>query len=164
MKRFIYLFAAAALILGGSSCAKQADKTAEATETSDDKQFEEDIEAGADPQTAEAASNLVELKGDDLSQLTPVEGQVLAIDFGATWCGPCQKFHPTFDEAAAKYSNVKFVYVDVDENPGAAEKYGVEAVPTIIVVNTKGNEARYTGIDELLPSDKFFAIIENASK
>ena len=91
-------------------------------------------------------------------------GKPVMIDCWATWCGPCQKFHPTFDEAALKFPAAKFVYVDIDENPGAAEKYNVEAVPTIIVIDTKGNETRYTGINELLPSDKFFTIIENASK
>lgn len=159
MKKSVFLFVAAALVLG-ASCAKSGEQSADNNAATE---VQEQAENPADAQSAKA-SNLVELTGDDLSQLKAENGQVLAIDFGATWCGPCQKFHPTFDEAAAKYSAVKFVYVDVDENPQAAEKYGVEAVPTIIVVDTKGNESRYTGIDELLPSDKFFTIIENASK
>lgn len=165
MKKIVYLFAAAALMLT-ASCAKTAEQSADnATENQVKEQFEENIDDGANPQVeTKKASNLIELAGDDLAQLTAEKGQVLAIDFGATWCGPCQKFHPTFDEAALKFPAVKFVYVDVDENPEAAEKYNVEAVPTIIVVDTKGNETRYTGIDELLPSDKFFTIIENASK
>lgn len=165
MKKIVYLFAAAALMLT-ASCARTAEQSADnATENQVKEQFEENIDDGANPQVeTKKASNLIELAGDDLAQLTAEKGQVLAIDFGATWCGPCQKFHPTFDEAALKFPAVKFVYVDVDENPEAAEKYNVEAVPTIIVVDTKGNETRYTGIDELLPSDKFFTIIENASK
>ncbi|MDE5643654.1 MAG: thioredoxin family protein [Muribaculaceae bacterium] len=167
MKKSALILAAALLVAGFSSCSKSAEKTdAETTETA--AQNEEDIVDGANPQVeAEAKTapeNLIELKGDDLTQLTAAEGQVLAIDFGATWCGPCQKFHPTFDEAAAKYPAAKFVYVDVDENEAAAEKYNVEAVPTIIVIDNKGKETRYTGIDELLPSEKFFSIIENASK
>ncbi len=173
MKKLAYIFAAAAIVFALPACSGSAQKgDSNATET--EKQFEEDIDDGADPQTRTLADkateakttpdNLIELKGDDLSQFTPEKGQVLAIDFGATWCGPCQKFHPTFDEAAAKYPAVKFVYVDVDENEKAAEKYNVEAVPTIIVIDKNGKETRYTGIDELLPSDKFFTIIENASK
>lgn len=160
MKKFIYLFAAAALLLGTAACSGSgsADKNAADSTAADSTATATVKEPAAKP------ANLIELAGDELAQLNAAEGQVLAIDFGATWCGPCQKFHPTFDEAAAKYPAVKFVYVDVDENPGAAEKYNVEAVPTIIVVDNKGKETRYTGIDELLPSEKFFSIIENASK
>lgn len=159
MKKLIYIFAAAALIMS-ASCTKTADKT---TET-DSAQPQEQSQQQEQTQENTAAANLIELTGDDLTQLTAAQGQVLAIDFGATWCGPCQKFHPTFDEAATKYPAAKFVYVDIDENPQAAEKYNVEAVPTIIVIDTKGNESRYTGIEDLLPADKFFNIIENASK
>jgi thioredoxin 1 len=37
------------------------------------------------------------------------------IDFTATWCGPCRFIEPAFKEFSAKYKDVEFVKIDVDE-------------------------------------------------
>lgn len=39
----------------------------------------------------------------------------IVIDFTATWCGPCQYIEPAIYEFAAKYTDVEFVKIDVDE-------------------------------------------------
>lgn len=41
----------------------------------------------------------------------------MVIDFTATWCGPCRLLEPTLNEFAAKYTDVEFVKIDVDELP-----------------------------------------------
>lgn len=164
MKKSLVILAAAAMLLGTAcSSGQKADNGADSTAV---EQTEEDIVAGANPQAeGETPANLINLQDDDMEQLKAAEGQVLAIDFGATWCIPCKEFHPTFDEAAAKYPDVKFVYVDIDDNEQVKDAYNIESVPTVIVIDAKGNEKRYTGgTADLLPSEKFFNIIEEASK
>ena len=39
----------------------------------------------------------------------------MVIDFTATWCGPCKSMDPIIQEYAAKYTNVEFIKIDVDE-------------------------------------------------
>lgn len=63
------------------------------------------------------------------------------IDFHAEWCGPCKLQKPILDKFA-KENNIDVEYVDVDENPEIAQKYGIRSVPTMIYV--KNGEAVQT--------------------
>ena len=57
----------------------------------------------------------------------------VVVDFWAVWCGPCKVIAPIIDQLAAEYDGkVKFVKLDVDENPETAIKYGVRSIPTVI--------------------------------
>ena len=56
------------------------------------------------------------------------------VDFWATWCRPCQMVAPILDELAKEYDGrVKFVKLDVDQNPKTATKYKVMSIPTLLV-------------------------------
>ena len=55
--------------------------------------------------------------------------------FGADWCPSCKRLKPHFDKLIQD-SNLTATYVDVDDNPGMAEAYGVKSLPTIIVEDT----------------------------
>lgn len=68
-------------------------------------------------------------------------GKVAAIiDFNATWCGPCKQFAPIFEAAGEKYAGkIDFRSVDVDENPALAEKYGVQSIPMVVLLDQDGN-------------------------
>ena len=56
------------------------------------------------------------------------------VDFFATWCGPCLAMKPIFHEFAAEYQDrVAFGSLDTDESPNASRKYGIRAIPTVMV-------------------------------
>ena len=57
------------------------------------------------------------------------EGLVV-VDFTATWCPPCQMIGPKFAALDGKYEGVTLFKVDVDANKEAAEKAGIQAMPT----------------------------------
>lgn len=69
--------------------------------------------------------------GDDFDQFV-AEG-VSVVDFWAPWCGPCKMLAPIFEEVAAKFDNVKFGKVDVDENLALAQRFKVNAIPYVCV-------------------------------
>ena len=60
----------------------------------------------------------------------------VVVDFYATWCGPCRMLAPVLDDLAEDYEGrVKFVRVNVDEEPDLAERFHVGAVPTVVLLN-----------------------------
>jgi thiol-disulfide isomerase/thioredoxin len=68
------------------------------------------------------------------------------IDAYTTWCGPCKMMNsgPFKDEAAGKFFNENFINMKIDmekgEGPQLAMKYSVRAYPTLIFLNSKGEE------------------------
>jgi thioredoxin 1 len=60
--------------------------------------------------------------------------QPAIVDFWASWCGPCKMIGPIFEELSTQYTGkVKFVKVNVDENPKTPADYGVRGIPTLIM-------------------------------
>ena len=72
---------------------------------------------------------------DDTFQSEVLDADVpTMVDFWATWCGPCKQVAPVVEKLNGDYAGkVKFVKMDVDQNPQMPIKYNVRSIPTLIV-------------------------------
>ena len=68
------------------------------------------------------------------------------IDFWASWCGPCRMQSPIVDQLAAAREDIKVGKVNVDDEPGLAQKFGVMSIPTLVVIKGGKVTGQVTGV------------------
>ncbi|MBD5229193.1 MAG: thioredoxin fold domain-containing protein [Bacteroidales bacterium] len=94
----------------------------------------DNAEAKTEAQAEETSTDKAPLDLDNL------KADLTVVDFNAVWCGPCKQFAPIFEAAAEKYAGkIDFVEVDIDNYPELAEHFGVEAIPMVVLLDSKGN-------------------------
>lgn len=68
------------------------------------------------------------------------------VDFWAPWCGPCKVIGPVIDELAEEYAGkVQIAKMNVDESPATPGKFGIKAIPTLIMFKNGEAVDRITG-------------------
>ena len=68
------------------------------------------------------------------------------VDFWAAWCGPCRAIAPMIDELASEYEGrLTIAKMNVDENPSTPGKFGIRAIPTLILFHNGNVVEQITG-------------------
>jgi len=94
-----------------------------------------------------AGQNVVEITDSTFDSEVLRSDQPVLVDFWAPWCGPCRKIAPMIDELASEnVGAAKIGKVNIDDNQQSAFKYGIEAIPTILIFKGGQPVQRFQGI------------------
>lgn len=106
-----------------------------------------------------ASDKVVQVTDADFDSIVKSEQPTL-IDFWAPWCGPCKAIGPVVEDLADEYEGkVTIAKMNVDDNPATPGKFGIRAIPTLILF--KGGEV----VDQITGSvgkSQLVALIEKA--
>lgn len=73
--------------------------------------------------------------------------QPVLVDFWAEWCQPCRMLTPVIDQLATEYNGkAKIGKVDTDSNRETAMKYGISAIPTVILFKGGHPAKKFVGL------------------
>jgi thioredoxin 1 len=89
---------------------------------------------------------ITELKDDTFESEVLKSELPIVVDFWAPWCGPCRMMSPVIEALAQKMDGkIKFAKINTDENFKTAQKYGIMAIPTLIVFKAGEEVERIIG-------------------
>ena len=68
----------------------------------------------------------------NFKEFTGEKDRLVVLDFWAEWCGPCRMLAPVLEEIGTEYPEVAFGKVNVDEEAGLAQMFGIVSIPTLV--------------------------------
>ncbi|MFB6203345.1 MAG: thioredoxin family protein [Candidatus Nanohaloarchaea archaeon] len=72
-------------------------------------------------------------------------GETWILDFWADWCQPCKKLAPVFEEVSGDVDGVNFGKINIEDHQDLAQKFGVRAIPTMVIVRGEDELDRKSG-------------------
>jgi thioredoxin 1 len=111
------------------------------------------------PNKAGQTGAVVALGAANFDETLAGSGTVI-VDFWAPWCGPCRAFAPIYEAMARKRPDIVFAKVNVDEEQPLAARFGIRAIPTLVVFR---NQAPVFSQPGALPAPALEAVINKVA-
>ena len=94
-----------------------------------------------------ASENVKEFTDQNFETEVLKSNQPVLVDFWAEWCMPCRMLTPTIEKIAKDYvGKVKVGKVDTDANRDISVKYGINAIPTVILFKNGQVAQKFVGL------------------
>jgi thioredoxin 1 len=94
-----------------------------------------------------ANENVKEFNDQNFDTEVLKSNEPVLVDFWAEWCGPCKMLGPTIDKLARDYAGkVKVGKIDTDANRDVPIKYGISAIPTVILFKNGQIAQKFVGL------------------
>ena len=94
-----------------------------------------------------ASENVVEFTDQNFDEEVLKSDKPVLVDFWAEWCGPCRMLTPTITKIANDYvGKVKVGKVDTDANREISIRYGISAIPTVILFKNGQVAQKFVGL------------------
>jgi thioredoxin 1 len=94
-----------------------------------------------------ASENVKEFSDANFEEEVLKSTQPVLVDFWAEWCMPCKMLAPTIEKLAKDYTGkVKVGKVDTDSNRDISVKYGISAIPTVILFKNGQVAQKFVGL------------------
>ena len=94
-----------------------------------------------------ASDNVSTFTDDNFESEVLKSEQPVLVDFWAEWCMPCRMLAPTIEKIANDFAGkVKVGKVDTDANRDISVKYGISAIPTVILFKNGQVAQKFVGL------------------
>jgi thioredoxin 2 len=68
------------------------------------------------------------------------------LDMWAPWCGPCKTIAPALEQLASEMAGrLRVAKLNIDDNPATANRFGVQSIPTLLVLKAGEEVGRIVG-------------------
>lgn len=106
---------------------------------------------------SKTTDNIIQITSSNFDELVLNSEKTVLVDFYADWCPSCKMLAPIIEEVASenKDENLTFVRVNVDDESYLSSKYGIQSIPTLVLIKNGEEIDRIVGYIDKVNLEEF---------